>query len=115
MNLLQIIQELDLTVLTEAQDFSSTVPEGGYASDLLSCVMAGACRGGIWVTLQAHVNIVAVAALLDLAAVIITEGAMPDPATIERANTEGMILLSTPLPSFTVAGRLWELGLRTGN
>ncbi len=115
MNLQQIIQELDLTVLTQSQDFTTTFPQGGYASDLLSCVMAGACHGGIWVTLQAHANIVAVAALLDLAAIIITEGAMPDPATIERANTEGMVLLSTPLPTFAVVGRLWDLGLRTGN
>jgi hypothetical protein len=115
MNLQEIIQALELTVLTEPRDFSSTLPEGGYTSDLLSCVMAGACHAGVWVTLQAHSNIVAVAALLDLAAVIITEGAMPDPTTIDRANSEGMVLLSSPLPTFTVVGRLWELGLRAGN
>jgi hypothetical protein len=115
MNLQQIIQTLDLTVLTEQRDFSGTVPEGGYTSDLLSCVMAGACHGGVWVTLQAHANIVAVAALLDLAAIIITEGAMPDQATIDRANTEGITLLSTAEPSFAVVGKLWEMGLRAGN
>jgi hypothetical protein len=48
--------------------------------------MAGAARQGIWITLQAHNNIVAVAALLELSAVIITEGAMPDPATIEKGQ-----------------------------
>lgn len=115
MNLETIIQQLDLTILTESHDFAGITPRGGYSSDLLSCVMAGACRQGIWVTLQAHGNIVAVAALLELAAVIITEGALPDPAAISRANAEGIVLLSTPLPSFTVIGRLWELGLRAGN
>lgn len=112
MNLQQIAQQLDLTVLTEPQDFSQIVPSGGYTSDLLSCVMAGAPHGGIWVTLQAHANIIAVAALLDLCAVIVTEGAVPDAATIAKANEEGINLFSTPLGSFEVVGRLWEVGLR---
>lgn len=115
MNLESIIQQLDLTVLTESHDFAAVTPQSGYASDLLSCVMAGAGHGGIWVTLQAHNNIVAVAALLELAAVIITEDAQPDAAAITRANAEGIVLLSTPLPSFTVIGRLWDMGLRAGN
>jgi hypothetical protein len=112
MNLDQVIRELDLTILTQPMDFSNVIPQGGYASDLLSCVMAGACHQGIWVTLQAHVNIVAVASLLDQVAVIITEGAMPEESTITLANSKGVTLLSTPLPTFSVNGKLWELGLR---
>lgn len=115
MNLETVIQELNLTLLTQPHNFAAVTPKGGYASDLLSCVMAGACREGIWVTLQAHANIVAVAALLELTAVIITENAQPDETAIARANAEGITLLSTPLSSFTVVGRLWEMGLRAGN
>ena len=108
-----IIDQLGLTVLTEARDFNEVAPASGYASDLLSCVMAGAQKRSVWVTLQAHANIVAIAALLDLSAIIITEGAMPDAASIARANEEGINLLSTQKQTFTVVGRLWELGLRT--
>ncbi len=108
----EIIKALDLTLLTKPRDFSDLQPAAGYTSDLLSCVMANAAHQGIWVTLQAHTNIVAVAALLELSAVIITEGAMPDPATILKANQEDVALLSTPKPSFYVAGKLWEMGLR---
>jgi imidazolonepropionase-like amidohydrolase len=115
MNLQEIIDELKLEVLTKPQDFTAVFPQGGYSSDLLSCVMAGASRAGIWVTLQAHGNVVAVAALLDLAAVIITENARPDEATLLRANTEGITLLATTEPTFTVIGKLWELGLRAGS
>lgn len=64
MKLSQIIEALSLTVLTKEADFSSKEVSSGYTSDLLSCVMAGANRHEIWVTLQAHTNIVAVAALL---------------------------------------------------
>ncbi len=112
MTLEQIITKLKLTVLTEAKNFSLIEPTSGYASDLLSCVMSGAAHHSVWVTLQAHSNIVAVAALLDLSAVIITEGAMPDAATIAKANEEGIILLFTNEPTFYIAGKLWEMGLR---
>jgi hypothetical protein len=112
MNLQQIITELELSVLTEAKDFASMQPTFGYTSDLLSCVMAGAPKQGIWVTLQAHGNIVAVAALLELTAVIISEGAMPDENTISKANDEGVTLLSSSKSSFNVIGKLWEMGLR---
>lgn len=112
MTIEQIIKELNLKLLTKPRDLSQLSPVSGYVSDMLSCVMTGAKKQSIWVTLQAHNNIVAVACLLDLAAVIITEGANPDEDTIEKANEEGMVLLSTPHNSFFVVGKLWEMGLR---
>jgi serine kinase of HPr protein (carbohydrate metabolism regulator) len=112
MTLQEIINQLNLTILTENKNFNEVIPTTGYASDLLSCVMAGAKHQGIWVTLQAHINIVAVAALLDLSAVIITEDAQPDEATISKANEQAITLLSTPRPTFEIVGVLWEQGLR---
>lgn len=114
MNLKQIIDTLNLTVLTEPKEFEAITPACGYTSDLLSCVMAGAKQHGLWITLQAHLNIVAVASLLDLAAIIITEGAQPDEATIAKANEQGVTLLLTGASNFAIGGRLWELGLREG-
>lgn len=113
MNLPQIMKSLDLRLLTQSQHLEQVFPTSGYASDLLSCVLAGAGHGSLWVTLQAHLNIVAVAALLELKAVIITEGALPDEATLAKANTEGVILLSTDKKTFEVVGQLWDLGLRS--
>ena len=112
MNLQEIINHLNLTVLTEPRDFTMIQPEGGYTSDLLSCVMAGAKSNYLWVTLQAHINIVAIAALLEIAAIIVTENAKPDAATISKANEQGIILLSTPKPTFEIDGKLWEMGIR---
>src|SRR5690349_22579880 len=111
-NLQQIIDELDLTVLTESRNFASLTPTGGYSSDLLSCVMAGAKKGFIWTTLQAHLNIVAVAALIEVAAVIITENTQPDTASVAKANQQGVILFSTSQPTYEINGKLWEMGIR---
>jgi hypothetical protein len=111
MDLQQIIEKLNLTCLTENKDFSQIIPTAGYASDLLSCVMSGAPHGGLWVTLQAHTNIVAVAALLELSAIIISEGATPDENTIKKANEEGITLLSSTASTFSIVGQLARLGI----
>ncbi|HSJ54882.1 MAG TPA: DRTGG domain-containing protein [Anaerolineae bacterium] len=87
---------------------------GGYASDLLSCAMAGAKAGNVWVTLQAHPNVVAVASLLDLAAVIVSEGVAPDLETIERAQENGVTVLSSPATTYDVVARLAALGIPPG-
>lgn len=110
MNLAEICHALSLEVRTGAEHLDREVT-GGYASDLLSCVMAKAQAGNIWVTLQAHPNIVAVASLLNLAGVIITEGVVPDEATVAKAEEEGVVLLLTPLTTFTVVGKLAALGI----
>ena len=111
MNLQNIIDELNLNVLTEPRGFAEIAPTGGYSSDLLSCVMAGAKKGHLWITLQAHLNIVAVAALNEVAAVIITENTQPDAASIAKANEQGVILLSTSQPTYEINGKLWEVGI----
>lgn len=113
MKLAEIINQLNLQLLTDQKPFNEIDVTSGYCSDLLSCVMTGAEPGGAWVTLMAHSNIVAVAALLDLSAIIITEGAQPDPKTIQKANEKNVIMLSSPYPNFQIAGQLWELGLRS--
>src|SRR5512145_897550 len=114
MTLQEIIDRLNLKLLTVPKNFRTITPASGYSSDLLSCVMAGAQSDGLWVTLQAHMNIVAVAALLESSAIIITEGAQPEPEVIEKANEQEVTLLSTEMPTFEVVGKLWEMGLRQG-
>jgi hypothetical protein len=111
-NLAKIIENLELKILTDNRDFSQIQVQSGYTSDLLSCVMAGASNQSVWVTIQAHNNIIAVAALLDLSAIIVTEGGIPDQSTIVKANEEGITILQTENNSFDTVGKLWELGIR---
>lgn len=113
MTLAQIVEELNLEVLTQPRDLSQITPTNGYASDMLSRVMArGPREGGLWVTLQAHVNIVAVGAVLGLSAIIVTEGEVPDAETLAKADEMGIVMLATDKPTFWVVGHLWRLGLR---
>ncbi len=110
----ELVTALQLRVLTGQAEQTAEVT-GGYASDLLSCVMARARAGNVWVTLQAHVNVVAVASLLGLAAVIVAEGIEPDAATCARAEAEGVVLLSSPLTTYAVVAELSRLGIAAGS
>jgi len=79
----------------------------GYASDLLSDVMANAKADGVLVTVQAHKNAVAVASLVGLGAIIVCNS-RPLPADmIEAARAEGVAVFRTALGAFEVSGRLW--------
>jgi hypothetical protein len=86
--------------------------QGGYASDLLSDVMANSREGDIWVTLQKHVNIVAVAQLNSLAAIVLVNGRAPEPDTLARAEEMAVPIISTPLQAFDVIGILYGLNIR---
>ncbi len=111
MNLKAIVDALDLRVTAGRERLEMEVT-GGYTSDLLSCAMAGAGKGNVWVTLQGHLNVVAVASLNELSAVIVTEGKPVAAETASKAEEEGVVLLQTPLTSYQVIGRLWDIGVK---
>ena len=85
---------------------------GGYVSDLLSDVIAHAQDGDLWVTMQKHANIVAVARLKNLAGIVLVNGRQPEPDTIARAAQEHIPIVTTPLQAFEAAGVLHALGVR---
>ena len=107
----EIVQALDLKVVAGSAALSRAIT-GGYCADMLSCVMARAKAGNIWATLQAHPNVIAVAALLELSAVVVTEGAEIPGEVIAKAEAEGIVLLSTPHTTFWLAGELVRLGVK---
>jgi hypothetical protein len=107
----EMIEKLQLEVASGPAEALRQEVSGGYASDLLSNVMGQAKAGNVWVTMQGHQNIVAVASLAGLAAVIIAGQAMPDEDTLKKAREREIVLLTTPLPAFEIIGRLHRLGV----
>jgi len=84
---------------------------GGYASDLLSDVIAHSRKGNIWITIQTHPNIVAVATMKELAGIILSGGRKPDSDTLQKAEEEEIPILLSPLLTFELVGRLYQLGI----
>ena len=113
MKLEQIVSELSLTGLnTAATSAAGAEVTRGYASDLLSDVLANAPADGILITLQVHLNVIAVASHAGLRAVIFSCGRHPEDDVVARAADEGLALYASPADTFELAGRLYELGLR---
>lgn len=107
MNVDEILNKLGLSVITVG-DLKREVT-GCYISDLLSDVMANAKDGNIWITLQTHPNIVAVAALKNIAAIIITNNRSPEEETINKASKEGVTLATTYETTFDIGGKLYQM------
>jgi predicted transcriptional regulator len=84
---------------------------GGYCGDLLSDVMANSRSGDLWLTIQSHRNILAVAVLKDLAAIVLVNGHRPDDDTAAKAEEEGIPILISSTSSFYLAGKLFNSGI----
>jgi hypothetical protein len=85
---------------------------GAYASDLMSDVLGRAKKDYLWITVQTHVNVIAVAAARELAGVLLIGGQRPEPLTMQKAREESVTLLLSPSSAFEAAGRLYEAGIR---
>jgi len=108
MKVKDIITILNLQVFGGSQGLNHEVT-GGYTSDLLSDVMGHAENGKIWITLQTHKNVIAIASLKDLAAVIIIKGLEPDADMLAQAEEEGIPVLGTTDQAFETTGKLFNL------
>ena len=110
MKLSELAAKLELDIRTGADHLEAEVTRG-YASDLLSDVMANAEEGDVWVTLQTHQNIVAVVIMKSLAAILLVNGRQPDEATVQKAAEENVPILISKLSTFDLVGKLFELGI----
>ncbi len=108
MSVTEIAETLNLKIFGGQNGLTSEVT-GGYTSDLLSDVMGNIQDGQIWITLQTHKNVMAIATLRDIAAVILVNGNEPDPDMLEKANEEGMPVLGTTDSAFDISGKLYQL------
>ena len=113
MTLPQIARQLDLEALNpQASLDPEREVDRAHASDLLSDVLANAPAGGLLLTIQVHMNVIAVSLHAGLSAVIFTSGLSPEEAVREKAAAEGLPLFATRESTFEVAGKLYALGLR---
>ncbi len=108
MQVRDILTILDLKVFGGNQGLDREI-SGGYTSDLLSDVMGHADNGRIWITLQTHKNVIAVASLKELAAVILIKGLEPDADMLAQAEEEGIPILGTNDQAFETTGKLFNL------
>ncbi|MGD9978773.1 MAG: serine kinase [Bacteroidales bacterium] len=103
-----VVKLLNLKVFSGSEGLNNEI-KGGYTSDLLSDVMGNADAGMAWITLQTHINIMAIASLKELSAIILVKGLEPEQNTLQQSNSEGIPILGTTLQAFGITGRLYQL------
>lgn len=106
-----IKDKFDFKVVAGEKGLNNEV-KGLYCCDLLSWVMSHAKERDAWITVQTHINIVAIASLLNLACIIVPEAIEVDEDTIEKANEENITIFSTDLDNFRIFSKFYEAGMR---
>ncbi|MBI4843427.1 MAG: hypothetical protein HY809_03775 [Nitrospirae bacterium] len=108
MNLAELAEKLSLKVLTYSEGLERNI-SGCYVSDMLSDVMANSRKDEIWITIQTHSNILAVASLKNLSGIIIVNKREVDEETLKKAASEHVTIFSSDLTAFEAAGRIYKL------
>ena len=108
MKVCDLVEKLNLKVFCGEQGINNEVV-GGYTSDLLSDVMGNVDENQVWITLQTHKNIMAIASLKEVAAIILVKGYKPEQAAIDQSIEEGIPILGTDLETFEMSGELYAL------
>lgn len=107
MKLKEIVEKLELKTFNGVN--LDTDVNSAYSSDLLSDVMGNAKSGQIWVTMQTHKNVASIAALKDIAAVIIVRNGVPDEDMLAFAKENDLAVFASSEPTFQLCGKLYEL------
>ena len=107
MKITEAVERLGLEVITMPDPDAEI--DGCYVGDLLSWVMGRASAGNLWITIMTNLNIIAVASLAGVSAVIIAENAELAPEVKQTAETQGINLLRSRLPAYETAVEVSKL------
>lgn len=110
MNVKQLAERFDLKVAAGANGLEREI-SGGYCGDLLSDVMAHAPAGSVWLTVQGHANIVAVAVLREIAAVVLVGDRQPEAEALQKGDRENVPILRWPRSAYELAGKIYVTGI----
>ncbi len=108
MKVIDLVEKLGFKVVSGKAGLTNEIT-AGYTSDLLSDVMGNANSGSVWITLQTHKNVMAVASLKDLAAVVIVNNYLPDQDLISQSEEESIPVLSTSEKAFEISAKIFNL------
>ncbi|MEG0829273.1 MAG: DRTGG domain-containing protein [Anaerovoracaceae bacterium] len=107
MTVKELVKALEMTVLSQPEEDRNV--SGAYACDLLSRVMTGCNKDDCWITVQTHLNVLAVAELSEAACVIIPEGISVEKPIIEKARNKGICILTSEMNAYQLCWRIHEL------
>lgn len=112
MQLTRIVSELSLERVNQKPIDEAMDIEAGYVCDLLSQVLGSAASNSVWITVQSHMNLIGVAVMTGIRAIIVSEGHAIPEEVVRKADEESIGLYSSPENGFRLAGQLYQMGIR---
>ncbi|MCL2768222.1 MAG: DRTGG domain-containing protein [Synergistaceae bacterium] len=82
---------------------------GVITGDLLSFIIGEAQEGEIWVTIQIHLNVAAVAVLKEIPMIILSSGREPSSELADKCQEENIALIVVKESAYEVCAKLKEL------
>lgn len=108
MNIGNVMEVLGAKALTSAPDVNKEI-SGCYVCDLLSLAMGKVQAGNIWITVQANVNIAAVASLTEASCVLVAENMAVEDSVIKKAEEQDVIILRTEKNAYESAVEIGKM------
>lgn len=110
MTISELASAAELRLLTPGVSGDAPIT-GGICCDLLSWVMARGGAGMAWITVQTHMNVVAVAALHEFSCIVLPEGCAMPPDVLAKAADEGIAVLVSSRSAYELCGMFYALGI----
>jgi predicted transcriptional regulator len=110
MTVRELLKEIPMDVVCGKENLDREILRG-FSSDMMSNVIAKGIEGEVWITFQTHLNVVAIALMKKMAAVVLVQDRKLIPRALEKAEAEGLPILSTSLSAFELGGRMFKLGI----
>ena len=107
MTVAQLVEKLGLEVLTGNISMDREV-KSGYTSDLLSDAIAGITDDAVWITIQRHINVLGVAKLKDVSAIIIPRNLQLDKSVLDKALEEHIAILRCHQSAFEISALVFN-------
>lgn len=102
MTVKELVEKVGFEIINQGDELAKEITKP-FCCDLLSIAMSKLPAGGVWVTVMGNINTLAVATLTEASCVILAEGTRLDGPAQAKAQSEGVTVLSTPLPIFEAA------------
>ncbi len=103
MTVKEFSEKAELKFLCNENEAENRTVRGCYCGDLLSWVMSKAEEDNVWLTVMGNINSIGVAVLTDVSCIVLTENAALDENAKEKAEENGVIILTTDKNSYEIA------------
>jgi predicted transcriptional regulator len=108
MTLAELVKKIGCEIMTGDVNLDKDINDG-YVSDLLSDVIGNIKENSIWITIQRHINILGVAKLKEVTAILIPRNLQVEDNIIEKAREEGVAILRDSRSAFELSGVIYNL------